>query len=253
MSLKIALAPFLKQCAAVLTLGIRACMSDYIPRERELMRNADRIFFPTPRYVDVFEAASKPTFPSPSCYRFARSRVLQTLLFQHLGWPAARARLYFGRRQKRRILDDFSMPFDALPPDPRHRGSHRIRSASDLQPVLEAYNPLVIREVVPWEERLRLVSVHYDCIAVQRLNLEAVFSHEFLSPASLGPELDFVLTRNRELTRMALLDDIVTEWGRLGKQWHIVEMSPPPLHIRFGGHSISRHAVICDLIVRGVL
>jgi hypothetical protein len=228
-------------------------MSDYTPRERELMRGADRIFFPTPRYVDVFEAASKLTFPSPSCYRYARSRVLQTLLFQHLAWPAAKARLYFGKRQKRRILDDFSMPFDALPPDPRHRGSHRIRSTCDLQPVLEAYNPLVIREVVPWEERLRLVSVQYECIAVQRLSLEGDPGHEVLSAASPGPELDFVLNKNRELTRMALLDDIVIEWGRFGERWHIVEMSPPPLHIRVRGHSISRHATICDLIVRGVL
>lgn len=179
--------------------------------------------------------------------------MLQTLLLQHLAWPAARARLYFGRRQKQQILDDFSMPFDALTPDPRHRGSRRIRSPGDLQPILEAHNPLVIREVVPWEERLRLVSVQYECVAVQRLNLEGNAGQEVLSSAGPGPELDFVLSKNREITRMALLDDIAIEWCRLGEQWHIVEMSPPPLHIRMRGHSISRHAIICDLMVRGVL
>lgn len=253
MSLRIALAPFLMNCAPLITLGIRPCMSDYSPREKELLRNADRIFFPTPLYVDVLEAASKLTFPSAASYRYARSRVLQALLFQQPGWPAARTRLYFGRRQKSRIVDDFPMPFDALSPDPRHRTSHRIRSVGDLEAVLDTHNPLVIREIVPWEDRLRLISVHYECIAVQRIGGDEGSGREFPPVALSDRDLDVLLTMNRDFTRMAMLDDIAVDWGLHMGQWRLVEMTPPPLHIRTCGHSIRRHEIIRDLIVGGVL
>jgi hypothetical protein len=253
MSSRIALAPFLKDCAPVLTLGIRPCIHDYSPAERDLMRNAERIFFPTRRYVDVFEAASKPTFPSPSCHRYSRSRVLQAQLFQNLSWPAARTRLYFGSRQKKRILEDFEPPFDALTPDTRQPRLKRIEAPGDLEPILDTCSPLLIREVLPWEDRMRLISLHDECIAAQKWTAERdIIGWRPFTPC---PEagLARLLSLQRQLTRMASLDDIAIEWGFLGGRWHFIEMTPPPLHIQACGHTINRHAYICDVIARGDL
>ncbi len=253
MGQRIALAPFLLDCPSVHTLGVRPCMEDYDPRERELLRNADRVFFPTQRYVDVFDAASIPTFPSPSCHRYARSRVLQTLLFQQLSWPGIGARLYFGRRSRHRILDECSIPFEVLPTDPRRSKLCTVRIPEDLEAVMKTGHPLVVRRVVPWEDRLRLISIQYECVAVQRVRNESDPPRDISSESASIRDLDVLLTMNRTLTRKALLDDIAVEWGLWDDRWHPVEMSPPPLHIRRRGHSIRRHAIICDLILRGLL
>lgn len=253
MTERIALAPFLARCPGVRTLGVRPTLGDYTARERELLRSADRIFFPTVRYVEVFDAASLPTFPSASSYRYGRSRLLQSLLFQQLPWPAVKARLYFGKRSKSRMLDEWSPPFDILPPDPRRSALCRILNVRDIDAVPETCHPLVVREVIPWEERLRLVSVHYECIAILRIAGEGE-THPVSTLAAHGiPDLDLLLTMNRDFVRKARLDDIAVEWGLWSGQWRLVETTPPPLHIRTSGHTIRRHSIICDLIVSGTL
>jgi hypothetical protein len=84
-NLKVALAPFLRECAGVITLGIRAAMSDYSQKERDLLLHAERIFFPTPRFSMLFKALEKSTFPSATTYGYQRSRVIQQLLTESLG------------------------------------------------------------------------------------------------------------------------------------------------------------------------
>jgi len=102
--LKVALAPFLRKCPAVLTLGVRAAISEYSATERAAILQAERIFFPTPRFVDIFDALDLPTFPNPTTYKYQRSRPLQQSLFKYHDLPSPRTRVYYGVRQKARIL-----------------------------------------------------------------------------------------------------------------------------------------------------
>jgi hypothetical protein len=253
MSVHIALAPFLLDCRSVLTLGVRPCIGDYSPAERELLRNARRILFPTPRFLDVFEAASISTFPSPASYRYPRSRVLQALLFQVLGWPSARTRIYFGKHQKGRVLRDFQIPFDALSPKPGSGEPHRIESLSDFESIPDLFNPLVIREVLPWEDQIRVTAVQHECLAAHRLTAGSGRSEPGHAVALSAAEVAPLLKLNRKLTRLIHLDDISIEWGYCCGQWHLIEMTSPPLHIRTCEHSINRHSYICGLVGRGIL
>jgi hypothetical protein len=253
MSGRVALAPFLLDCPTVVTLGLRPCIGDYSPEERELLRNAKRIFFPTPRFLPVFEAASVPTFPSPESYRYPRSRVLQALLFQMLGWPAARTRVYFGRRQKGRILRDFPFPFDVLSPGPAGGDARRMECLGDFESIPDHLNPMVIREVPRWEDRILATAVLHECLAAHRLT--AVSGRDEtgqplpLSAAEMAP----LLKLNRKLTRLVHLDDISIEWGYCNGEWRLIEITRPPLHIRNSSHTINRHAYICELVGREVL
>jgi hypothetical protein len=228
-------------------------MGDYSPAQRELLRNARRIFFPTARFLDVLEAAGIPTFPSPESYRYLRSRILQALLFQVLGWPAARTRIYFGKRQKERILRDFQMPFDALSPRTRFGETRRIESLQDFESIPDLFNPLLIREVLPWEDRIRVTAVQHECLAAHRMTAGSGRSEPGLPLALSGAEMAPLLRLSRKLTQLIHLDDISMEWGYCSNQWHIIEMTPPPLHIRTCDHIINRHSYICELIGRGVL
>jgi hypothetical protein len=174
-------------------------------------------------------------------------------LFQILEWPSARTRLYFGKRQKERILKDYRMPFDALAPDPRSGGALRIESLSDLESVVDSLNPLLIREVIPWEKRIRLTAVQHECLAAHQMTAENASSEPWkpipFSIAGLAP----LRAINRRLTELTQLDDIAIEWGFFEGQWHIIEITSPPLHIRTCDHIINRHRYICELIGQGVL
>ena len=71
--LRVAIGEQLKECPQVITLGVRSQLADYDRGERELLRTADMIFYPTDRFVDLFATLGKETFPSISCYRSDRS------------------------------------------------------------------------------------------------------------------------------------------------------------------------------------
>jgi hypothetical protein len=253
MAVKVAIAPFCPSCRAMVTLGIRPGLADYSSEERHLIRTADRIFFPTRRFVSVLEAASRPTFPSPQCYRYRTSRVFQTLLFQELNWPHPRTRLYFGSRHKRRILSDFRMPFRASGPLTNPNTTYRIETQTQLERIAETLNPLVIQELIPWEERIRIVSVHHACLAALRIGSEQPTDFPIEPVSFRYSRLAQLLPMNRRLTQSFGLDDIAIEWGYHRGMWHFIEMSRPPLHIRAYDHSINRHGYICNLIDRGIL
>ena len=60
----VALEGHLRMCRNVLTLGVRTNFNDYGEHERELIRSADKIYYPSTFYADLFDAMGKPTFPS---------------------------------------------------------------------------------------------------------------------------------------------------------------------------------------------
>jgi ribosomal protein S6--L-glutamate ligase len=250
---KIALAPFLRSCTAIITLGIRATIDDYSPEEKHLLRAAARIFFPTPRYAYLFNAMQIPTFPGHTTYRFQRSRLLQEILLAYLGMPHPATRICFGSRQKAGILKAFAFPFIATGPLAAQHKHHLVDNLRVLEECSRCYNPLIIREAVTWRERLRILCIHGECVGalwkmgsdVSRFDYEPV-------PVEL-PLLQSILDLTRDFVRRVKLDDIVIEWGHGNDRWQLLEMMRPPARWPTPKGILNRHHYIGGLVESGRL
>jgi len=64
----VALEARLKACPSVRTLGVKPNFCDYSPEEKDLIRQASKIYYPSSLYADVFAAMGKPIFPSHATY-----------------------------------------------------------------------------------------------------------------------------------------------------------------------------------------
>ncbi len=166
---KVALAPFLGSCSAIKTLGVRPTIDDYSAAEKALLRRAERVFFPTPRFAYLFDALRIPLFPAYTTYRFQRSRVLQQILFAVSGMPRPATRIYYGRRQKEKVPEHFPFPFVMMGPDAALHKKHLVGCATTIEDCAESCNPLIVQEAFDWIERVRILCVHDDCVGAVRL------------------------------------------------------------------------------------
>jgi len=121
-------------CPEVLTLGVRPSFAEYEPWENELLFSGRTVYFPTRRFVDIFQSSGIPTYPNWRYYQYIGNKFKQTLLFQALGVPHPRTRFYWGARKASGITKDFSFPFIAKigRGSSRGRGVFLIRNQSDL-------------------------------------------------------------------------------------------------------------------------
>ena len=164
--LRVAIGEQLKGCPQVITLGVRPQLSDYTTEERGLIRGADRIFYPTLRFVDIFATLGKETFPSVNCYRLLGDKLKQTALFCLLDITHPRTRVYYGPKQKRNILKDFVFPLVAKKPFRSSKDRHvfLIRDQEELDWYNEQCNPAYIQEYVPGEGELKIVVLNYNTL-----------------------------------------------------------------------------------------
>ncbi|GKT08079.1 hypothetical protein [Desulforhabdus sp. TSK] len=250
---RIALAPFLRSCPSVLTLGVRPAIHDYPPEEKELLRRAHRVFFPTPRYAGLFQAAGIPTFPLATTYHYQRSNVLQANLFQCLQWPHPHTRIYFGMRQKRNIPKDFRFPLWAMGRRVASAGAHFVEDLEALEDLSQRFNPLVVQEHIPWEDRIDLVCVHFQCVAALRCVSDGAgpAAFAFIPPGHL--RLQEILEATHRLVHLAQLDDICVEWGYGRHQWQVIGLRRPPLQWMTQQGPVHRHRLIGSLIQEGRL
>lgn len=157
---KIALGARLKGCRNVVTLGVRPDFSDYSPEERLLIKKAEKIYYPTSFYADLFDAAGKKTFPSYHTYKCAQDKIRQTALFHLLGIPHPRTKIFYGSRQCR-IPDHFSFPFVAKIPrgSAMGRGVFLIRNSAELSAYCRVTRIGYIQEYLPLNEDIRVVVI----------------------------------------------------------------------------------------------
>ena len=134
-------------------------MADYTEQERRLLRTADMIFYPTDRYVDFFATLGKQTFPSVNCYRLRGNRLKHTALLRLLNVTHPRTRVYYGHKQKRKILKEFAFPFVAKKARGAADGKQvfLINNRKQLDWYNEHFNPALIQEYVVPEKELRVV------------------------------------------------------------------------------------------------
>jgi ribosomal protein S6--L-glutamate ligase len=157
----VALEGRLRLCRNVVTLGVRPNFSDYGPAERDLIRSAETVYYPTAFYADLLDAAGQNTFPSYHTYKCVQDKIKQTALFNLLGIPHPRTRVFYGRRQKANITDLFQFPFIAKIPrgSARGRGVYLICDAGDLELYCGRTAVAYIQDYLPIDRDMRIVVI----------------------------------------------------------------------------------------------
>ncbi len=252
----VAIAPFLRSCQHLVTLGIRPSLGDYTSGQREMLLSASQIFFPTQRFVRILQAAGKKTFPSAFAYSVQRSRLIQEVLFQFLKCPHPFTRIYYGR-QKSSILEDFSFPFRAM--SQKTPGIKRpVSNADDLRVLCDIYNPLIIQEVLDCEECFLLVFVNYTCVGIIK-RVSSGAQGEFEShPISSNQKLEQAIGLEffsreivcclEKLLRSLQINDIAVEICTTRRGWYLVELARPPLSWQTPDGVHNRFKLISSLI-----
>ncbi len=157
----IALGARLKQFPGIHTIGFRPDFRDYSPEERELILKAEKIYYPTAFYADLFNAMGKKTFPSFHTYKFALDKIKQTAAFTMLGIAHPKTRVFYGRKQKKTISDYFDFPFIAKKPRNSARGSevYLIENTAQLDEYLKKRWPAYIQEYLPTDRDMRIIII----------------------------------------------------------------------------------------------
>ena len=145
----------------MLTLGVRPSFSDYSPRESEMILSADKIYYPSTFYADLFETMGKETFPSYHTYRFVQDKIRQTALFNMLKIPHPPTRVYYGKGRMEKILEHFRFPFIAKVPrgSARGRGIHLIRTEEELAHYLRQNRAAYIQAYLETDRDIRVVII----------------------------------------------------------------------------------------------
>lgn len=149
------------------TLGIRPNLADYPPEHLELIRRAPRVLYPTKLLAEPLAAAGRPIFPSLACHVFEGDKIKQTRLFELLGLPHPRTRVYFGR-QRADIARDFGFPCIAKTPRGAAggRGVFLLRGPDDLETYLADHPVAYIQERLPISADVRVVVMGRDPVVV---------------------------------------------------------------------------------------
>jgi len=257
----VAIAPFLRSCPQVVTLGVRTSMGDYTPKQRRMLLCAGKILFPTPRFAGILHAAGKKTFPSVLAYSVQKSRLMQKVLFQFLKCPHPLTRTYYGR-QKSSIVEHFPFPFRAMGPKMTDN-ARLVSNVRELKAVSEIYNPLMIEEMLDYRERFQLIFVNYQCVGVLR-SVSTQDQHRFDSfEIPPTPRWDMVgsppcfsvkiVPYLEKLLKSAQIDDIAIEIGTTRRGWRLIELARPPLCWPTPTGSANRHDLIAHMIESDIL
>jgi ribosomal protein S6--L-glutamate ligase len=210
----IALEGRLRKCKNVLTLGVRTNFYDYSPKEQELIRQADRIYYPSSFYADLFDAMGKPTFPGYHTYKCVQDKIKQTALFELLGISHPRTRVFYGQRQKRRITEYFELPFIAKIPrgSAMGRGVFLIQTDQDLQDYLQQSGVAYIQEYLPTDRDIRVVVIGRRVIHAY---WRVASGNEFRSNVALGGTVSLEAVPSQAL-ELALDTAHACRWDDVG-------------------------------------
>ncbi|MBI5584847.1 MAG: RimK family alpha-L-glutamate ligase, partial [Deltaproteobacteria bacterium] len=76
--LRIAFSRRFKSCPGLTILQPRPNFSDFSPAEQELIRKAEKVYYPTALLVDLFLTLGKAVFPSRETYVYSGDKIKQT-------------------------------------------------------------------------------------------------------------------------------------------------------------------------------
>jgi ribosomal protein S6--L-glutamate ligase len=184
----LALEARLKGCANVRTLGVRPNFSDYPAEEAAMIRTAEKIYYPTPFYADLFNALGIDTFPSYHTYKCVQDKIKQSALFALAEIPHPRTRVFYGKRQQTKIGEHFSFPFIGKIPrgSALGRGVFLISDADSLHAYLAQSPVAYIQEMLPIDRDIRVVVIGRHVVhAYWRVAAEGEFRSNVARGASI--------------------------------------------------------------------
>ncbi len=186
----IALEARLRACPNVTTLGVRPDFASYDPEEACLIRKADKIYYPSTYYADMFAAMEKKIFPSAHNYRFAQDKIKQTALFHLNRIPCPRTRVFYGRLRQEKILADFRFPFVAKIPrgSAAGRGVFLVQDIDQLADYIALTKIAYIQEYLPLEKDIRVVIIGDQFVHAYR---RVAAKGEFRGNVSFGARISF--------------------------------------------------------------
>ena len=157
----LALEARLRPCRNVRTIGVRPNFTDYSKEEVGLIRCAEKIYYPTAFYADLFDAMGKPTFPSYHTYKCVQDKIKQSALFQLTGLPHPKTRVFYGKRQQLKIKRFFRYPFIAKEPrgSAMGRGVFLIENDADLETYTRDRHICYVQQYLPIDRDIRAVVI----------------------------------------------------------------------------------------------
>jgi len=144
-----------------MSLGVRTNFEDYSPSEKKLIREAQKIYYPTTFYADLLDAMGIALFPSYHTYKCVQDKIKQTALFQMLEISHPATRVFYGNRQQAKIKDHFRFPFIAKVPrgSAMGRGVFLIENESDLTRYCKTEPIAYIQDYLPIDRDIRVVVI----------------------------------------------------------------------------------------------
>jgi ribosomal protein S6--L-glutamate ligase len=224
----IALEARLRNCKNINVLGVFPNFSDYPETAKQLILAAKTIYYPTGFYAELFDAMGKKTFPSYHTYKFSQDKIKQTAIFNMAGIPHPVTRVFYGQRQKNKILDYFSYPFIAKIPrgSALGKGVYLIKNASELEAYMGLTSISYIQEYLKNDRDVRVVIVG-DKIAHAYWRIAA--PGNFKSNIAEGGTV-CLDTIPEEALNLALKTAKVCNWDDVGldlvyhnDQWYVIE------------------------------
>jgi ribosomal protein S6--L-glutamate ligase len=157
----IALERRLRNCRLVRTLGVQPNLESYPPEDLAMIQLAEKIYYPSVFYADLFDVMGKATFPTAHTYRYVQNKIKQTALFKLAGIPHPRTHVYYGRQQQRRIRAEFAYPFVAKVArgSALGRGVYLIQNDDQLAAYLADNRTAYIQEYLPIDRDIRVVVI----------------------------------------------------------------------------------------------
>ncbi len=157
----IAIGARLKKYPQIRTLGFKPNFNDYSRSDKKSIQQAEKIYYPTAFYADLFNAMEKKTFPSFHTYKFALDKIKQTAAFKLLDIPHPKTHVYYGKKQKTKILDHFVFPFIAKQARGSAKGNnvYMIENPQDLACYLNRPGPAYIQEYLPIKKDMRVIVI----------------------------------------------------------------------------------------------
>jgi len=257
-ALGIALENRLRGCKNVITLGVRPNLFDYKDWELDLIREAEIILYPTAFYADIFDTMGKQTFPSYHNYKFTQDKIKQTALFNLLNIPHPKTRVFYGDRQKSKILDHFQFPFIGKIPkgSAMGRGVFLIKNETDLAKYNSLTHAAYIQEYFEIDRDIRVVVIGHRVVhSYWRIAKEG----EFRSNVSQGGSICFddvpdeAVSLALNTARLCKLNDVGIDICRYKGRYWVLEANMKYGKEGFRKAGIDYYKLMDDMIERGEL
>jgi ribosomal protein S6--L-glutamate ligase len=252
----VALGARLKQYPAIQTLGFKPNFQMYSAQDQQRILKAEKIYYPTAFYADLFNAMGKKTFPSFHTYKFALDKIKQTAIFNMLGIPHPKTEIFYGKKQRQTLLDKFSFPFIGKKARGSSKGNdvHLIQTPRELSRYLENKGPAYIQEYLPINRDMRIIIIGNEIrLAYWRI----ATGNNFKTNLSQGGTISFDPLPPKALD-LALITALKCGWDDVGidiiehnNNFYVLEGNMKYGTKGFGKAGIDYKQMLANLIVDG--